>query len=126
MSFQAGCPHARIAASRAIAYAWDAAASNLGQSLLGEAARKERAAENGKAVQDRCRAAWRWSSAATPFPTWNGYSGMFASLATGNAVIVKPHPNAIPPLAITVQIARRARRSRVRPEYRHAGGAWCR
>ena len=31
---------------------------------------------------------------------------MFASLATGNAVIVKPHPNAILPLAITVAIAR--------------------
>ena len=40
------------------------------------------------------------------FPTWNGYPGMFASLATGNAVIVKPHPNAILPLAISVQIAR--------------------
>ena len=31
---------------------------------------------------------------------------MFASLATGNAVVVKPHPNAILPLAISVQIAR--------------------
>src|SRR5439155_367572 len=40
------------------------------------------------------------------FPTWNGYPGMFASLATGNAVIVKPHPNAILPLAVSVQIAR--------------------
>jgi phenylacetic acid degradation protein paaN len=40
------------------------------------------------------------------FPTWNGYPGLFASLATGNAVVVKPHPNAILPLAITVQIAR--------------------
>jgi phenylacetic acid degradation protein paaN len=40
------------------------------------------------------------------FPTWNGYPGLFASLATGNAVIVKPHPNAILPLAITVRIAR--------------------
>ncbi len=40
------------------------------------------------------------------FPTWNGYPGLFASLATGNAVIVKPHPNAILPLAISVQIAR--------------------
>jgi phenylacetic acid degradation protein paaN len=40
------------------------------------------------------------------FPTWNGYPGMFASLATGNAVIVKPHPAAILPLAITVRIAR--------------------
>jgi phenylacetic acid degradation protein paaN len=40
------------------------------------------------------------------FPTWNGYPALFASLATGNAVIVKPHPNAILPLAITVRIAR--------------------
>ena len=40
------------------------------------------------------------------FPTWNGYPGLFASLATGNAVVVKPHPGAILPLAITVKIAR--------------------
>jgi phenylacetic acid degradation protein paaN len=40
------------------------------------------------------------------FPTWNGYPGMFASLATGNAVIVKPHPGAILPLAVSVRIAR--------------------
>ncbi|MEU9001575.1 BTAD domain-containing putative transcriptional regulator, partial [Streptomyces sp. NPDC048551] len=26
--------------------------------------------------------------------TWNGYPGLFASLATGNAVLVKPHPRA--------------------------------
>jgi len=31
---------------------------------------------------------------------------MFASLATGNTVIVKPHPSAILPLAMTVRIAR--------------------
>ncbi len=40
------------------------------------------------------------------FPTWNSYPGLFASLATGNAVIVKPHPGAILPLAITVEVAR--------------------
>src|SRR5207237_10544101 len=40
------------------------------------------------------------------FPTWNGYPGLFASLATGNAVVVKPHPGAILPLAITVHVAR--------------------
>src|SRR6185437_14595222 len=40
------------------------------------------------------------------FPTWNGYPGLFADLATGNAVIVKPHPGAILPLAITVEIIR--------------------
>ena len=31
------------------------------------------------------------------FPTWNGYPGLFASLATGNAVVVKPHPSATLP-----------------------------
>ena len=36
------------------------------------------------------------------FPTWNGYPGLFASLVTGNAVVVKPHPHAIAPLALTV------------------------
>ncbi|MEW2340564.1 MULTISPECIES: phenylacetic acid degradation protein PaaN [Streptomyces] len=40
------------------------------------------------------------------FPTWNGYPGLFASLATGNAVLVKPHPRAVLPLALTVAIAR--------------------
>jgi len=42
----------------------------------------------------------------TTFPTWNGYPGIFASLVTGNPVIVKPHPGAVLPLAITVQICR--------------------
>lgn len=40
------------------------------------------------------------------FPTWNSYPGLFASLVTGNAVVVKPHPGAVLPLAITVQAAR--------------------
>src|SRR5260370_418895 len=42
------------------------------------------------------------------FPTWNGYPAIFADLATGNPVIVKPHPAAILPLALTVRIARAA------------------
>ena len=41
------------------------------------------------------------------FPTWNSYPGIFASLATGNPVIVKPHPRAVLPLAVTVAIARK-------------------
>ena len=41
------------------------------------------------------------------FPTWNAYPAMFASLATGNPVIVKPHPIAILPMAIAVQECRR-------------------
>ena len=40
------------------------------------------------------------------FPTWNGYPGLFASLATGNPVLVKPSRRAVLPLAITVAVAR--------------------
>lgn len=40
------------------------------------------------------------------FPTWNSYPGIFASLATGNAVVVKPHPRATLPLAITAAVCR--------------------
>lgn len=38
------------------------------------------------------------------FPTWNAYPGIFASLATANAVVIKPHPRAVLPLAITVSV----------------------
>jgi phenylacetic acid degradation protein paaN len=40
------------------------------------------------------------------FPTWNSYPAIFADLATGNAVVAKPHPGAILPLALTVETAR--------------------
>ena len=40
------------------------------------------------------------------FPTWNAYPAMFASLATGNPVIVKPHPIAVLPMAIVVETSR--------------------
>ncbi|MDX5443867.1 MAG: aldehyde dehydrogenase family protein, partial [Hymenobacteraceae bacterium] len=36
------------------------------------------------------------------FPTWNTVPGMFASLVTGNPVIVKPHPKAVLPIAIVI------------------------
>jgi phenylacetic acid degradation protein paaN len=38
------------------------------------------------------------------FPTWNSWPGLFASLVTGNPVVVKPHPGAVLPLAITVEV----------------------
>ncbi len=47
------------------------------------------------------------------FPTWNSMPGIFASLITGNPVIVKPHPKAVLPLAIVV--------SELRALFREAG-----
>ncbi len=36
------------------------------------------------------------------FPIWNTLPGVYASLVTGNPVIVKPHPKAIYPIAIVI------------------------
>jgi phenylacetic acid degradation protein paaN len=36
------------------------------------------------------------------FPVWNTLPGVFASLITGNPVIIKPHPKAVLPIAICV------------------------
>ena len=36
------------------------------------------------------------------FPTWNTVPGVFANLIVGNAVIVKPHPKSILPIAIVI------------------------
>ncbi|MFG6447542.1 phenylacetic acid degradation protein PaaN [Roseateles sp. BYS180W] len=41
------------------------------------------------------------------FPTWNAWPSMLASLATGNPVIVKPHPAAVLPMALSVRLLRR-------------------
>lgn len=40
------------------------------------------------------------------FATWNAWPSMLASLATGNAVIVKPHPASVLPMALTVKVFR--------------------
>jgi phenylacetic acid degradation protein paaN len=40
------------------------------------------------------------------FPTWNAYPALLASLATGNAVIVKPHPTGVLPMALSVRATR--------------------
>jgi phenylacetic acid degradation protein paaN len=40
------------------------------------------------------------------FPTWNAYPAIFANMATGNPAIVKPHPIAVLPMAIVVEVCR--------------------
>lgn len=37
------------------------------------------------------------------FPVWNSLPGIYASLMTGNTVIVKPHPKSVLPIAICVR-----------------------
>lgn len=38
------------------------------------------------------------------YPAWNAYPALFANLAAGNAVVLKPHPNTILPMALAVRI----------------------
>ncbi|MEU4043242.1 phenylacetic acid degradation protein PaaN [Streptomyces antibioticus] len=105
MALQAGGPHAQDRGLEAVAYAYV------------EQVRTPDTAEWTKPQGKRDPLALTKTFTAVPrgialligcntFPTWNGYPGLFASLATGNAVLVKPHPRAVLPLALTVQVAR--------------------
>jgi phenylacetic acid degradation protein paaN len=105
MSFQAGGPHAQDRAVEAIAYAWQET-SRIPTNAHWE---KPQGKHDPLKMQKRFRIVPRGIGlviGCCTFPTWNSYPGMFADLATGNTVIVKPHPGAILPLAITVDIAR--------------------
>jgi phenylacetic acid degradation protein paaN len=104
MAFQAGGTHALDRALESIAYAYDAMTRHPGAALWekpagrGEPLRMDKTftvVGRGVALVIGCNT----------FPTWNSWPGLFASLATGNAVVVKPHPRAVLPLAITVQVA---------------------
>jgi len=105
MAFQAGGPHAQDRGLEAVAYAWQE------MSRIPEVAEWEKPQGKHEPLRMRKRFTLVPRGVAlvigvSTFPTWNGYPGLFASLATGNPVIVKPHPAAILPLAITVQVAR--------------------
>ncbi|MFD9716529.1 phenylacetic acid degradation protein PaaN [Streptomyces sp. NPDC059076] len=105
MAFQAGGPHAQDRGLEAVAYAY------------AEQTRTPAAADWSKpqGKRDPLKLSKTFTTAGrgiallvgcNTFPTWNGYPGLFASLATGNPVLVKPHPRAVLPLALTVRVAR--------------------
>jgi phenylacetic acid degradation protein paaN len=100
MAFQASGPHAADRALEAIACGyeelkrfpektvWDKPMGKINIQL----SKEWRAVPKGIAVVIGC----------STFPTWNSVTGVYASLITGNTVIVKPHPGAILPIAIVV------------------------
>ena len=105
MAFQAAGPHAQDRALEAIAYAYDEMRRVPAKAYWEKPQGKNEPLKMEKRFTIVPRGVGLVIGCNT-FPTWNGYPGMFASLATGNAVVVKPHPNAILPLAISVAIAR--------------------
>ena len=103
MAFQAGGPHAQDRGLEAIAYAYKAMKDCPEETTW----RKQVGRDDFVTLEKTFKIVPRGIGlviGCSTFPTWNTYPGLFASLVTGNAVIVKPHPGAILPLAITVEI----------------------
>ncbi|TDD58217.1 phenylacetic acid degradation protein PaaN [Kribbella antibiotica] len=104
MAFQAGGAHALDRALEAVAYAHEEMSRYPADALWekpakGEPIRMQKTftvTGRGVALVIGCNT----------FPTWNSWPGLFASLVTGNAVVVKPHPGAVLPLAMTVEVFR--------------------
>jgi phenylacetic acid degradation protein paaN len=102
MAFQAGGAHALDRALESIAYSWTEMTRTPTTALWEKPTRGEplvmektfTVVPRGLALVVGCNT----------FPTWNSWPGLFASLVCGNPVIVKPHPSAVLPLAITVQV----------------------
>jgi len=100
MSFQASGPHANDRALEALALGyqevtrfpnqivWEKPAGKVNLKLE----KKYKAIPKGIALVIGC----------STFPTWNSVPGLFASLITGNTVIVKPHPKSVYPIAVVV------------------------
>ncbi len=105
MAFQAGGPHAQDRGLEAVAYAYDEMAKLPGQVRWEKPQGKNDPLLLDKTFRIVPRGVALVIGCAT-FPTWNTYPGLFASLVTGNPVIVKPHPAAILPLAISLKIGR--------------------
>lgn len=105
MAFQAGGPHAQDRGLEAVAYAYAEMTRTPATAIWTKPQGKHDPLVMEKNYRVVPRGVALTIGCAT-FPTWNGYPGLFASLATGNPAIVKPHPGAILPLAITVEIGR--------------------
>jgi phenylacetic acid degradation protein paaN len=105
MAFQAGGPHAQDRGLEAVAYAWRE--MNF---VPREARWTKPQGKNPPIVMDkRFEIVGRGPAVVvgcSTFPTWNTYPGLFAALATGNPVIVKPHPASTLSAALSVRIAR--------------------
>lgn len=100
MSFQASGPHANDRALEAVAMAYEELTrfpdtqqwiKPMGKFDV-EVEKRYRAVPKGIGLVIGC----------STFPVWNSVPGIFASLATGNPVIVKPHPRSVYPIAIVV------------------------
>ncbi|MFQ5972090.1 MAG: phenylacetic acid degradation protein PaaN, partial [Alphaproteobacteria bacterium] len=105
MAFQAAGPHAQDRGLEAVAYAYEAMRRTPAQASWV----KPRGRHEPLRFEKKYRIVPRGIGlvvCCSTFPTWNSYPAIFADLATGNAVVVKPHPTVVLPLALTIETAR--------------------
>jgi phenylacetic acid degradation protein paaN len=105
MAFQSAGPHAQDRGLEAVATAWREM-KHIPETATWE---KPQGKNPPLCVEKRFTVVPRGIGlviCCATFPTWNAYPGLFASLVTGNPVIIKPHPAVILPLALTVAVAR--------------------
>ncbi|MBU6192179.1 MAG: aldehyde dehydrogenase family protein, partial [Bacteroidetes bacterium] len=102
MSFQASGPHAADRALECVAMAWQE------QTRYAEQANWVKSM--GK-ISVELHKTWKPVGkgvglvvGCSTFPTWNSLPGIYASLAVGNPVLVKPHPKAVYPIAIVTAV----------------------
>ena len=105
MAFQAGGPHAQDRGLEAVTYAWREQSFVPAEAIWEKPQGKNPALLMKKHYEIVGRGVGLVIGCGT-FPTWNTYPGLFATLSTGNPVIVKAHSNAILPAAITVRTIR--------------------
>lgn len=114
MSFQASGPHANDRALEVLSMAYHELnrfpqtvdwVKNMGKFDL-QLKKNYKAVPKGIALVIGC----------STFPTWNTVPGLFGSLMTGNASIVKPHPKSVLPIAMVVAEMQAALRAAGFPE----------
>lgn len=105
MAFHAGAVHAQDRGLEAVALTWREQTGLPAEAIWRKPLREGRAIALTKRFTP-VPVGVSLVVANRVFPAWNGYPGLFASLAAGNAVLVKPHPRAVLPLAMTVRTAR--------------------
>ena len=102
MSFQASGPHAADRALECIAMAWQEQTRYTSQSAWVKPMGKI-SVELNKTWKPMGKGVALVVGCST-FPTWNSLPGLYASLAVGNPVLIKPHPKAVYPIALVAAV----------------------
>lgn len=101
MSFQASGPHSNDRALEALALGYEELKRFPHEILWEKPMGKDSSVKLDKVFKAVPKGIGLAIGCST-FPVWNTVPGVYASLITGNPVIVKPHPKSVLPIAIVV------------------------